>query len=686
VSTALPWSAQRDALALLLGTLRISAERLPEQAPAGGSPIAAAVAACGARATRVEVAQALDWRPRSPILAVHREAGPVVLLPRAHRWCRVSPTGPGTLPVESDALEPVGWIVRPRLPHDGLTGIRLLAFAAMGTRHRVGSTVAAGLLATLLTFVTPLGSLLLIVAAETGSHGLVTPAVALLALALPLAWAAGWVRDRTSTDLQGRLQAAAEPAVWDRLLSLPMPFFREHPLRSLLGYAGGIGRLRALFGTAGLDAVGSAVFSTVAVTLLTIVDPRLGGAACALTVVMLATVGWLCWRQQEYDTRVYAGVEGVQALLYPAMLGIDEVHSYGAEGMVYARWRKAFDSQKRADGAGLRFEELSAALISAALPLFLAALLPMAHLLGTGMTGAWAVVFAAVQLNLALSRLPGVLQAVFSFRTTHERLRPILTAHPENPAQARLPGVLCGRIELRGVRFGYPSATAPVLSDVSLSVAPGQFVAVVGESGTGKSTLLRLLLGLEAPTGGAVLLDGHDLAGLDIETVRAQIGYVPQDGKALRGDIRSAILGGLPDGTDEAAWEAAEIAGLAADIRALPMGIRTRLTDGGSGLSGGQVQRLLLARALARKPRILLLDEATSALDNATQDLVSAAVAGLGLTRIVVAHRLSTIRQADSILVLSAGEIAESGTFTELIARNGLFAQLVAPSPPQVRR
>jgi len=208
-------------------------------------------------------------------------------------------------------------------------------------------------------------------------------------------------------------------------------------------------------------------------------------------------------------------------------------------------------------------------------------------------------------------------------------------------------------------------------------VRPGEFVAIVGPSGSGKSTLLRLLLGFERPARGTVRYDGRDLATIDVPWLRRRIGTVLQGGKLWAGDLYTNIAGATSASLD-AAWDAARAAGLAADIEAMPMGMYTVVGEGVSTLSGGQRQRVLIARALVGTPRVLLLDEATSALDNLSQKAVLDALAALNATRIVIAHRLDTVRDADRIVVLEDGRIVQQGTFRELAGREGPFAALLA--------
>jgi ABC-type bacteriocin/lantibiotic exporter with double-glycine peptidase domain len=259
-----------------------------------------------------------------------------------------------------------------------------------------------------------------------------------------------------------------------------------------------------------------------------------------------------------------------------------------------------------------------------------------------------------------------------------EMVKPILETVPEVSEGKQMVTRLSGAIEMNNVSFRYSENMPPVLDDLSLKIRPGQYVAIVGRTGCGKSTLMRLLTGFETPQKGAIYYDGKDLNTLDLKSLRKQIGVVMQNGKLFQGDIYSNIVISAPQLTLDDAWNAAEMAGIADDIRQMPMGMFTLISEGSGGISGGQRQRLMIARAIAPNPKILMFDEATSALDNISQKVVSDSLERLKCTRIVIAHRLSTIRQCDRIIVLDQGKIIEDGTYEQLIAQNGFFAELVA--------
>uniref|UniRef100_UPI0025EB3FE9 ATP-binding cassette domain-containing protein n=1 Tax=Selenomonas sp. TaxID=2053611 RepID=UPI0025EB3FE9 len=279
-------------------------------------------------------------------------------------------------------------------------------------------------------------------------------------------------------------------------------------------------------------------------------------------------------------------------------------------------------------------------------------------------------------LNTTLNESIGLVINLLTLQPHVDNIQTILSEVPEGTDDRMDAGALSGRIEIEHLRFAYDQGGADVIQDLNLQVKAGEHLAIVGKSGCGKSTLIRLLLGFEKPKSGAIYYDGHDLMDLNLSSVRTQMGVVLQNGQLMTGDIFTNIVGTAALSMDDA-WAAAEAAGIADDIRAMPMGMHTVLSEGSSNISVGQRQRIMIARALAGHPAVILFDEATSALDNRTQAIVTKSLQKMKCTRLVVAHRLSTIREADRIVVLDQGRIVETGTFAELAAKDGIFAQLV---------
>lgn len=480
---------------------------------------------------------------------------------------------------------------------------------------------------------------------------------------------------------EGKMDAAIQAGVWDRLLRLPVPFFRDFSAGDLAMRANGINAIRqALSGTT-LSSIFSAVFSAFNLILLFYYSAMLALVALALVLVaVLFTVGinLLALRQERQLAEITGRLSG---MVFEFLGAISKLRATGSETRAFHKWAVQFASQQRyqfksqmAHNAVATFNAVFPVIANIALFGMIAFYLKDAKDFSTGQFLAFNAAFGG--LMGAMLSATGALTSVLNIIPVYERAKPILLGVPEITSSKAHPGQLSGEIEVNQLSFSYRADGPQILQDISLQIKPGEFVALVGASGSGKSTLLRLLLGFETPSAGSIYYDRQDMSGLDLGALRRQLGVVLQNGQLLAGDVYTNIIGSAATLTLDHAWEAATQAGLAEDIRNMPMGMHTVVSDGGGTLSGGQRQRVLIARAIVNRPRIVIFDEATSALDNRAQAMVSESLEKLNATRIVIAHRLSTIVNADRILVLDNGHLVQSGNYAELMNQPGLFAEL----------
>lgn len=479
---------------------------------------------------------------------------------------------------------------------------------------------------------------------------------------------------RLETQVAARLQAA----LWDRLLRLPVNFFRHYAAGDLAVRAQGINRIKRILSGSVLRAGFGGFTAFFNLLLMFYYSVVLG--AVALGLVLLATVvtaiiGAFALRYQRRQIRLGGQISG---MVLELLGGMSKFRVTGTENWAFASWAKAFTAKRELAFRAGQAENLLET-FNAGYPVFAAMLIFMVFMTlndPTMTTGDFLAFYTAFTLLLtAAFEMTAALMEALTIVPIYERMKPILQTMPEVDVAQNDPGILTGHIEMSKVMFRYQENGPLILNGVSLQIKPGQFVAFVGPSGSGKSTILRLLLGFEEPEAGSVYYDRQDLYMLDIQAVRRQIGTVLQSGRLMPGDIASNIIGSYPLTIDDA-WKAAHKAGLAEDIERMPMGMHTVISEGATTFSGGQRQRLLIARAIVHQPRILFFDEATSALDNKTQAIVSQSLEDLQATRIVIAHRLSTIQNADQIFVIDAGQVVQQGTYSELINQSGLFAEL----------
>ena len=485
------------------------------------------------------------------------------------------------------------------------------------------------------------------------------------------------VRSLLMERISIKTSQAVEASVMMRILSLPVSFFRRFSSGELSNRATCVSSLCTMILDNTLSVGLGSLLSLLYVTQIFQFAPALVWPSVLIilaTVVVSMAASIIQINISREKMKLSAEEDGMS---YAILNGVQKIRLSGSEKRIFARWGRLYSRNARLEYNPPAFVKLNG-VITTAISLFgVIVLYYLAVSTGVADNQYYAFNAAYGHVTGAFTALAGIFVSMASIRPILEMAEPILKAEPEVAAEKQPVDHVSGRIEMSHVTFRYEENAPYVLNDLSLSVRPGEYVAIVGRTGCGKSTLVRLLLGFEKPEKGAVYYDGRDLASIDPRSLRRHIGVVIQNSQLFQGDIYSNITISAPQLTLDEAWEAAETAGIAQDIREMPMGMQTIISEGQGGVSGGQKQRLLIARAVAPKPKILIFDEATSALDNKTQKQVSNSLDKLNCTRIVIAHRLSTIRNCDRILVMDSGAIIEEGKYEDLIAKNGHFAELV---------
>ncbi|XME03581.1 ATP-binding cassette domain-containing protein [Lachnospiraceae bacterium C1.1] len=485
------------------------------------------------------------------------------------------------------------------------------------------------------------------------------------------------VKNLISARIDTKMSVAVEAATMMRILSLPAGFFREYGSGELSSRASHVNSLCSTLVSVVLNTALSSVFSLVYLGQILIYAPGLVFPAFA---IILATVSFSIATsliQMKLNKRQMLIASKENGMSYALISGIQKIKLSGAEKRAFSRWGSLYAEEAEISYNPPAFIKINS-VISLAISLT-GTIVMYNQAIVTHVSAAEYFAF-----NTAYGMVSGAFMSLFSVALTAARIRPtfemaepILKAVPEISENKEILTKISGGIELVNLTFSYGENTPLIIDNLSLRINSGQYIAIVGKTGCGKSTLVRLLLGFEKPVKGTIFYDGKDINSIDLKSLRKHIGVVTQNGKLFQGDIYSNIVISAPYLTVDDAWEAARIAGIDEDIRRMPMGMNTIISEGSGGISGGQKQRLMIARAVAPKPKLLIFDEATSALDNITQRKVSEALDAMNCTRIVVAHRLSTIRQCDRILVFDAGHVVEDGKYEELIEKGGYFSELV---------
>lgn len=584
----------------------------------------------------------------------------------------------------ADQLAPTAYsFYRPFPEH--LMPLKLLQFSMQGHWQELIIVLLTGMAATLLGMVTPQATALLIDSAIPDANRLLLLQIGAGLLATVFGMTLfQLVQGVAVLRLGAAADAVTQAAIWDRLLNLKAAFFLQYSSGDLNNRVAAVSQIRQKLSSTLLKSLFASLFSFLNLGLLFYYSMPLAWMAVGVALINIGVTlvsGILTLRQirplLEYQGKLFGTMVEI-------INGVSKFRVAGAESRAFAYWGKHYSQQLKLSLSTQGIEDnlavintLLTALTPAVLFAGAALLLQQPQQQGGLSTGSFLAFNAAFGTFIGgATSLSTTVIDVLEVWPIWQRVEPVLAAVPEvNDRQAN-PGRISGQVTVDHAVFRYRTDGALTLDDVSIKAEPGEFIALVGPSGSGKSTLLRLLLGFDQPESGTVSFDGQDLAGLDVHAVRRQLGVVLQNSRLMLGSIFDNISSNALITMDEA-WNAARLAGLSDDIAAMPMQMHTMVSEGGTNLSGGQRQRLLIARALALRPRILLFDEATSALDNRTQAIVSESLERLKVTRIVVAHRLSTIRNADRIYVLQNGRVVQQGNFEELAEQPGLFEQLI---------
>jgi NHLM bacteriocin system ABC transporter ATP-binding protein len=631
-----------------------------------------------------------------PLLAyTYEDKRPLAILPdkgKGNRYILFDPESRTRTPVDETVAETVGleaYVFYRPLPAVVRNTAEIFRFGVKGYEKELALVVLFGLIGTLLGMITPQATAVLVNNAIPDSDRILLLQLGLALFAAAIGQSAfqlaqGIISLRVENAADGVLQ----PATWNRLLGLKPAFFRQFSSGDLLNRLLAVSQIRRTLSGATQRTLLSGVFALLNLVLMFVYSVKLALVGLGLTILAIAvtaTSSMLLVRKQRKQEEIEGTINGLTVEL---INGVAKLRVAAAEQRAFAAWAQKY-SQTLKIKSGIQRINDAVSVFNEALPLVTSVLLfwfavvfiesAQAKGLPGGLTvGTFLAFNAAFGIFIGgATDLSNTMTDILEIVPLWERAGSILQSETESDPTKADPGRLTGRLALEHVTFRYREDGPLILDDVSVYAEPGEFIALVGPSGSGKSTVFRLLLGFETPLSGTVYYDGQDLAGLDIQAVRRQLGVVLQNGRISSAPIFDSITAGALVSLDEA-WEAARMAGFAEDIEQMPMGMHTVISEGGSNLSGGQRQRLLIARSLVLKPKIILMDEATSALDNRTQSIVTESLDRLNATRVVIAHRLSTIRNADRIYVIEAGRVVQVGTFEELVNQEGLFARLVA--------
>jgi NHLM bacteriocin system ABC transporter ATP-binding protein len=623
------------------------------------------------------------WREDlGPLLGfVDEERRVVALLPTgAGHWHMIDPIDGIAVKVNDSIvarIAPTAHMLYPTLPDKVLTFKDFLDFGLTRSYRDLGIAIATALAGALLGLATPIAMRLAFDRFIPGHNSLQLFELAVgLMLAALISTLFRIAYDQAALRIDGRAAGGHMAAVMDRVLRLPEAALRFGSADLALRFSSA-DMVRRSISNIFLSSIPAVFLTVFNGALMFYYAPPAAAVALGSFLLLCGMSAYFAWRQKDEQKKGEQLASDVFNIVFQLVQAITVLRTTASEVRAFAHWGVDFAELRarshRARNIATVFETLLSGIdiLSLAGIFLLLALLPTTNF----STGAFIAFITAYGMFSGNSmQIVRNIGAVIGLTVSWERGAVLLRAVPDRAASRRDPGRLSGKIDVTNVAFRYAGDGPMALNGLAMKAEPGEFIALVGASGSGKSTMMRLLLGLDMPLQGTIQYDGQDLRHLDSELLRRQIGVVLQNGKLFPGTLFENIMGSF-HGTIDDAWDAARQAGIEEDIRALPMGMHTVVTEATAAFSGGQVQRLIIARALVSKPRILLFDEATSSLDNVTQSIVTKSLSRLAVTRIVIAHRLTTVRQADRIYVFENGRIAQTGNYDELIKTAGPFAE-----------
>lgn len=649
-------------------------------------PLKVIAKASGIRYRRVILRD--DWykQDNGPLLAfTHDKNEPVALIPKSEsRYTAVYPsTGRKEIVgfQQAESFEPEAFILYKSFEDKIINTTDVIKLGLTSVNKDVRRILALGMIVGILGLLVPMANQFIFNDVIPGANinqlmqiSLILLSSALGIFLLDLVKAFGLLR------FQGRMFAEVQLAFFDRLLKLPVNFFRRFSIGDLSDRVLGLNYVSTILNISTISLLITSVFGLINFFLLFYFSVKLAYLALLIVLAYLLVLYFVRKGILRFAMKMAEQRGIVSGVILQFLTAITKLKIAGAERRAFSKWAESFSVQKdhefRSRSYSITMTVSQAIFQVASLIVIFIGMVYFNKKSGSMSLGSFIAFNTAFSLFIAaISQIVMVLIQVQDVIPVFKRVVPLQIEVPEDDENKVFPPKVQGNIEVNQVNFAYHKESPQVLFDISFKIKPGEFVAIVGPTGCGKTTLLRLLLGFEKPQTGSIYYDNMDIQNLDLQELRSQMGVVLQDSTVFPGTIKDNILGSAPLGM-EAAWDAARKASCDKDIEAMPMGMHTMINEGGSVISGGQCQRILIARALAKKPNILFFDEATSALDNITQKNVMESIDGLKVNRIVIAHRLSTIINADTILVIDKGRIVQKGTYVSLMKEKGLFKEI----------